>query len=625
MSYLTDDVKPHFQSRVTTISGLTSHARALFYLALWGVLAGASAAGCQGVTSPTIPTAAAPNSAPAPPSTPSPPPTPSPAPTPSPTPTPSPSPTPSPTRFVRPLQRAIWIGDSLAAGGFPLGGTAPTTAGSFVVSGGPQNPIATVTTGDPHALISGNYVQIYNVGDVNYEAAVNGAVVRVLTTPTSTRLTAAAGFGSLITPNGDYSGGYLNSQWQVRAMNQMLGTSWLSWLNAYMNGYFIVVANYAQGGTSSQVGVALLPKIKAGPAADYAFIQYCTNDVNAMVPPDVNGCLAHINSIVSAVLAMGMVPIVSTPLAIGDVNAMPSDPASSEKAAALKSIRSALLQLAVTNPNVIVLDTYSASVDPQDPLGRFKLNFAPIDGIHPSTFGAAGIAQVMSTYLKTFLTPVDTFPTSVSDDQTINPNASNIIQNGLMAGSGGNVGTDVYNSIIGSPPTGWEISASGGTASAPLSFAISGNNTHANFPGYTLDLEIQTAFPTQTFQIGTNGIGGSSFASRMQANQWYRCGFQAFSQSDLNGLSLSGAAFLNFGPGATPTVYFLSTQGAVRDNGLPLQAGQVVTFESQPFYVPTAPVAGSYLFINGRFSSSANNQKISIGRAFCRIAPNPYQ
>jgi lysophospholipase L1-like esterase len=492
------------------------------------------------------------------------------------------------------------------------------------VSGSPQNPIAAVTTGDPHGLISGNYVQIYNVGDVTYEAPLNGAVVRVLTTPTSTQLSAAASVGNLITPNGDYSAGYLSAQWQVRAMHQMLGTSWMSWLNAYMDGYFTVVANYSQGGTSSQVGVALLPKIKAGPAADYAFIQYCTNDVNAMVPPDVSGCLAHINSIVSVVLDMGMVPIVSTPLAIGDIHAAPSDPASAEKTVALKDIRSALLQLAATNPNVIVLDTYSASADPQDPLGRFKSSYAPLDGIHPSTFGAASIASAMSTYLKQFLTPADTFPSSINDDQTINPNSSNIIQNGLMAGSGGNVGSSPYNSISGGPPTGWEISASGGTASAPLSLSILGNNSHPNFPGYSLDLTIQTAGPGQAFQIGTNGMGGSSFGPRMQAAQWYRCGFQAFAQSDLNGLSLSGQAFLNFGAGVVPSVYFMSTQGTAPDNGLPLLAGQVLTFVSQPFFVPAVPLVGGYLFVNGRFSSAVNNQTISIGRAFCKIVPNPY-
>jgi lysophospholipase L1-like esterase len=618
------------ENRVTASKARGRGIRVWMYLTLpW--LTGAFAAGCGGTAldlksaTPAAQTPPAPSSTGNPSSTPPPPAT-SPAPAPSPTPAPPPTPQPSPTRFVRPLQRAIWIGDSLAAGGFPLGGTATTTDGSFMVSGGPQNPVASITTRDPHGLIPGNYVQIYNVGDVNYQAALNGAVETLLSAPSSTQLTVPASLGVLIMPNGDYSAGYLNSPWQVSAMNQMLGTSWLSWLNAYMDGYFTVVANYAQGGTSSQVGVALLPKIKAGPVADYAFIQYCTNDVNAMVPPDVQGCLANINTIVSAVLAMGMVPVVSTPLAIGDLDATPSDPASAAKTAALKSIRIALLQLAAANPNVIVLDTYNASVDPQDSLGRFKPNYAPIDGIHPSTFGAASIAKAMATYLEQFLTPVDTFPTSVNDDQTINPNASNIVQNGLMAGSGGNVGTSAGNSVQGSPPTGWEISGSGGTQSAPLSLAISGNNTHANFPGYTLNVDIQTAYPGQAFQIGTNGIGGSSFGARMHANQWYRCGFQAFSQSDLNGLNLSGTAFLNFGNGAEPdSVYFLSTQGSVRENGLPLSAGLALTFESQPFYVPVAPAAGGYLFINGFFSSAVSNQTISIGRAFCRTVPSPYQ
>jgi hypothetical protein len=137
---------------------------------------------------------------------------------------------------------------------------------------------------------------------------------------------------------------------------------------------------------------------------------------------------------------------------------------------------------------------------------------------------------------------------------------------------------------------------------------------------------IQTAFPNQTFQIGTNGAGGSSFGSRMQANEWYRCGFQMFSQSDLNMLNVSGAVFLNFGSGSAPnTVYFLSSQGTDRENGLPLLAGEVLSFESQPFFVPAAPIAGGYLFINGFLSGSVNNQKISIGRSFCRIVPNPYQ
>jgi lysophospholipase L1-like esterase len=400
--------------------------------------------------------------------------------------------------------------------------------------------------------------------------------------------------------------------------------SWLSWLNVYMQGYFEVVANYSQGGTGSQVGVSLLPKIRAGPAADYAVIQYCTNDLNSATP-DVSGCLANINAIVSAVLNMGMVPIVCMPLAIGDVNATPSDPASMVKTSALRSVQSALLQLAVQNPNVLVLDTYGASVDPQDPLGRFKPNYAPVDGIHPSSFGAASIAKIIAAYLSQYLPPNDTLPESVNDDQTINANGTDIVQNGLMAGSGGTVGTSQYNEFSGTAPTGWGAGGSGGTSTMPLVASVSGNNTYANFPGYTLDVMFQSAFPNQQFQIGSNGSGGSSFGGRMQAGQWYRCGFQVFSDSTLEGLNLSGQVFLNFGAGSTPSIYFMASQGALWENGIPMVAGQALTFESQPFSVPAVPTAGAWLFINGLFVRPVTHQRISIGRAFCKIVPNPYQ
>jgi lysophospholipase L1-like esterase len=464
-------------------------------------------------------------------------------------------------------------------------------------------------------------VQIFNVGDVAYSAALNGAVVKVLSMPGPTQLTVSATVGGVSMSNGDYSAGYLGSPWQVRAMNELLDTSWLSWLNVYEEGYFTVVANYAQGGTSSSVGVTLLPKIQAGPAADYAFIQTCTNDLNSPTP-DVAGCLANINALVSGILGMGMVPVVCTPLPIGDVNVNP-DPASAMKTSALRSVRDALLALATSNPNVLVLDGYDAAVDPQDPLGRFMADYAPVDGVHPSSFGAASIAKTVSAYLGQFLSPVDNLPVSVNDDQTLDPGADNIVQNGLMTGSGGNVGGDAYDQVTGKPPTGWEISGGGGTAAEPLVLAVSGNNSHPNFAGYTFDVNIQSADADEQFQMGTNGVGGSSFGARMQPNQWYQCGFQASSEADVQGLNLSGQVFLNFGVGVVPSIYFMSGQGYERQNGIPMTGGGVLTFESQPFFVPAAP-AGGWLFINGWFSSPVTDQTISIGRAFCRVVPSPY-
>jgi lysophospholipase L1-like esterase len=513
----------------------------------------------------------------------------------------------------------------LAARGFGPGGDVPIVSGSFVVSGGTANPIATITTTSRHGLIPGNYVQIWSAGDLTYHDALNGAVVKVLTTPNETRFTVAARVGGSVMPNGDYSASYGGAGWHVKSMFQFLDESWLTWLNVYMNGYFTVVANYAQGGTRSSVGVTLIPKIKAGPAADYAFIQYCTNDLNS-VTPDVSGCLSNIQTIVTAVLQMGMVPIVCIPLAIGDPGAQPVDPASDVKTNALLEVRAALLQLEAQDSRVLVLDTYAASVNPQDPLGRFQPNYAPVDGVHPSSFGGARIAQVIARYLHQFLPPPDTLPTSIEDDATLNPTASDIIQNGLMTGAGGSIGVSTYNQLSGTVPTGWGVSGYGGTALEPLSITLSGNNTYANFPGYTLDLSINSASANQQFQIGTNGSGGSSFGIRMQANQWYRCGFQAFAESATSDITnLSGQVFLNFGGGNTPSVYIMASQGSLYENGMSLLASSRVTFESQPFFVPAPPSAGAWLFINGLFIGPAANQRLSFGRAFCNIVPNPYQ
>ena len=527
------------------------------------------------------------------------------------------------TSFLRPQQRAIWIGDSLAARGFPLGGTSPTSLGSFVVG---ATGSARITSAVPLPGIipgPGNHVQVFNVGDVSYSLPLNGAVVPIETVTNTSTLSVGANIGGIITRAGDYSAGYLGNAWQVREMYSIMDTSWLSWLNAYMLGYFTVVANYAQGGTTSDVGVALIPKIQAGPAADYAFIQYCTNDVNALTPPNVAGCLADINAIVAAVQTLGMVPIICTPLAIGNASVSP-DPASSAKNTALQSIRSAELQLAVSNSAVLVLDGYSASADPQDPLGRYLAGYAPVDGIHPSSFGAASIARALAATLSQSLPPVDTLPTSVSNDQTINPAATNLIQNGMMTGSGGSVLSAAYTSVSGSPPTGWGVTASGGTSAQPLAIGVTGNNSHGGFPGYTLDLNIASAYAGGGFQIGTNGKGGSSFGTRMQANQWYRCGFQAFSNGSLTALNLSGQIFMNFGPGWTPSVYFMGAQGTTWENGLPWVAGQALTFMSQPFFVSQVPAAGATLFINGYFSGAVSGQTLSIGRAFCTIVASPY-
>jgi lysophospholipase L1-like esterase len=520
---------------------------------------------------------------------------------------------------------AIMIGDSLAAGGWGFGGTVVSTPGlGFVVSGNPESPIATITTSTQHALITGNYVQVFNSGDSTFADAINGAVVRVLSTPSPTQFTVNASFANKAMPLGDYSAGYQRQPWQVRSMFQVTDQSWLQWLNQYMKGRFIFVANYSIGGTTSSVGTMLIPKIKAGPKADYAFIQYCTNDVNAYAMPHVDECLSNIQQIVAAVIELGMTPVLSTPPAIGDTAAQPNDPASGVKAAALRAIRDGMSQLAKTDSRIIFLDTLSESVDPSDSVGRFLNQYAPIDGIHLSSFGSAAIAKHFAQLLSASIPIIDTLPTEIDDDMTINPGSSNIIQNGMMVGTGGSIASTSINTVTGTIATGWSAQSLGGSTLAPTVIELTGGVTHSDMFGHALDVHVLSATTDQGFQIGSNGLGGSSFAQRMQVDHWYQCGFQITARTTVQKLNVSGQIFLNFGLGMNPSSYFMSSTNLRYENGIHLEPDEQLTLTSQPFYLPAIPNS-AYLFINTQFRDRIRDQRFSIGRAFCRVVENPYR
>jgi hypothetical protein len=111
----------------------------------------------------------------------------------------------------------------------------------------------------------------------------------------------------------------------------------------------------------------------------------------------------------------------------------------------------------------------------------------------------------------------------------------------------------------------------------------------------------------------------------MTAGQWYRCGFQASSQSDIDGVMLSGQVLLDFGSGIPQSVYFMGSQGIDTQNGVPIGAGEALIFQSQPFFVPSVPSAGGYLLINVLLVKPIERGLLHIGRAFCRSVDDPYR
>ncbi len=534
------------------------------------------------------------------------------------------SPAPPPAPPAAPLRtRAIWIGDSLAARGWRGVGIA-TRPGSFVVTGNGAAALASLTTVDAHGLMPGNYIQLYNVGDAAHQAPLNGAVVPVLATPDANSFTIAASQNGVAMPEGDYSSGYSGQGWLVNSLVQGTDESWLHWLNSRLNGQLVIVGSYAIGGTTSASGVALIPRIAAGPRADVAFIQYCTNDVNATQPPAVADCVSNVERLIDTVVGLGMIAVVVSPPAIGDRNALPVDPASIAKAAALREIRDGLQSLVTRRPGTILLDALNSSADPGDGLSRFRAGYAPVDGIHPSSYGASRMAADLFAPLLTRFGTRDSLSSEAVDDASMNPGGRNLVQNGLMSGTSGSVGSSSVNQISGSAPTGWSIRGIGGTAGAPLVLSTVGGGTTTGMPGSSFDIDIVSGEAGQEFEIGTNGAGGGSFDVRMTAGRWYRCGFELRARSELRHLQFQGQVFLNFGAGGALSVYFMSPTAPAYSNGMLLESGGVLQFLSQPFFLRDVPRAGAYLFISGRLSGPAANHRLSLGRATCQIVDSPY-
>jgi hypothetical protein len=246
-----------------------------------------------------------------------------------------------------------------------------------------------------------------------------------------------------------------------------------------------------------------------------------------------------------------------------------------------------------------------------------------VDGIHPSTYGEAKIAQSLATYLGTLLPITDSLPGSASASA---PTASpNILQSGSMAGTNGTIVSTATNVVDGTAPTGWLARGVGGTAASPLSILVSGNNTHSGTPGYSFDVTARSGSSGQGFIVSSNGAGGSSFASQLAPGNWYQCGFQLGSDTGLTDINLSGQVFLNFGGGNAPSVYFMMNNSFRYENGTPMAAGAALELITQPFYVAQVPTSGAYLFISGVLTGDAGGQQLSVSRAFCRSVGSPYQ
>lgn len=526
----------------------------------------------------------------------------------------TPVPTPEGAPGVRSRRRTIWIGDSLAARGW-RGIAVAKVPGSFAVDSDPLDPLVRITTVAPHGLGVGHRIQLINPGDGSYSAPLNGRVLRVRSTPAPDVLVVSARTTSGVMPPGDYSAGYGNEPWLIRILTQGTDESWLQALNVLLGGYFEIVANYAVGGARSSVAAQLAEVIAAGPEADAAFVQTCTNDINAVEPPAVSDCITNLEKVLDVLRARKILTFVATPAAIGDPQAQPRDPGSASKGAALVTLRGLLDDLRRRRGDFVLLDILAASADSADPWQRFRPGYAPADGIHPSSFGALEIARAVLPSVREWIPPTD-WLVRADDDP-------NLLINGTMRGDTGSIASDAEHLLSGTMPIGWSIRGHGGTVAAPLQVHVSGEGVLSGMPGGSLDVHVETATSAHTLEIGSNGSGGSSFHGRLERGRWYRCGVELRAQTPMSVVQMHGQVFLARGSAAPVLVQFMVPTSEAFANGMRLEPGEPLQYISQPFPVDEV-YTGAWLFMTLRFSDSVSHAKLSIGRATCREVTNPY-
>lgn len=512
-------------------------------------------------------------------------------------------------------QRTILIGDSLLGQMFnPV--AVNTATGGFVVSNG----IATINTSSAgnHQIVPGNYFQIWNASDATYAADINGATIIALTAPSATTLTFATSLA-----NGDYSAAY-GGHWQVTPFYITQNTSYFQWLRAFNRVPWMIVASYAQGGTTSANMVTLLPKMLAGPKFDTAFVQTGTNDLQAastvaQATAAAITAAANITAIANSILAAGANVVIGIPPPLGAslTNALPCN-------IGLNQLHTMLLQLAQSNSNIHVIDLFANMILGTSTTGDFVSGYdISGDYIHPSTTGSIALSRAVN--VAPFAVPsADIQPVTVLDDvQTYTSTGAtypNILAHGLMDGTGGSVSLPA----TGTAPTGWSISGVTGTAvaaggAARTSFA----NTNTVNWGY--------GFTVSAAWTGNQGytLGTGQLHSQIVPGSWYRAGFTVTALGNTTDLTqLYGQLFLNGTvnsvSGILPSVYF-NLYNSTLSNGQNLLQNDVLEFYSEPIFIPANAVVSSsiiQIIVNGTNGGSAN---LEFASAFVRQIPNPYQ
>lgn len=523
--------------------------------------------------------------------------------------------------------RVAVFGDSILAHGWGI----PAIT-SFVVSGG----IVTITTGASHPLVApGNWIGVGNPDDT---LAWSSAVVQVLsmTNANPFSFTFSATFAGLTLPDGTYPSPGL---WSYRSPYKTYEAGYFRGLNSWNGSPFMVTAPYAVAGSSSPHMLKAVQRSGAGPRFDVAFIQSGSNDVGigsltsqAAAQTAAATALTNIDAAVTALVNAGKVVFVGTP-AMRSANAGNFTATQQQYMnVAYTGLRQNMIRLFQSRVNVVLIDYYEDVSDGQaTPDGGVIAAYA-MDGSHPSTQGIRAIsnntknqALIRSVFKQGF----DRQPKSILDDVVSYASGQqypNLIQNGLMAGTGGNNGAGSSGTV----PTSWTAQRLAGTATVVCTAAQQRIATPGVPNSTKWGWGFNVAF-TPLLQSEQIYLSSTNLASRITKGAWYRGGFTATAIDAVSAAVLGNIKMMIqfLTPVNVSVLTFNDDSFLLHNNGTPMADGEQIVVASDPIWVPADATFGNvvpYIVLTATATAGGfvtGTASVQISNVWFRQIPDP--
>ena len=362
---------------------------------------------------------------------------------------------------------------------------------------------------------------------------------------------------------------------------------YLSWARqASGNRIAVAYAGVQGGATAATIGAKFVAPAIASGAKNAIVMAGVNNAAGSQTAAQIAAEI--ISSLLDPLAAAGMRVIVMAVLPFS--SAHPSFVTATPK---IPVINEALRRYCMGKASMIWVDAWSALVDPVAATpGNTLSGVMDSSNLHTSPRGAALVGARLGAAIAAQPIPsVDLCLRGNIDAVGNNATSNNLLDVGLMQGTGGTVSAPV----TGSAPTGWTIATTGTITSAVASL-------QARSDGVGQDLQVVVQ-PGGSAQILCNTQSGQ-LLGRVVGGAWYQIalevsasGVSASNCSNVTawlGLNIDGSAY---------TLGLINGFASDTPNTADIPANTL--FLSLPFWIPAGTITAPLLYVSARFSATA--------------------